>query len=258
VPYRAIARFSDGTTFDVTTGAAWSSSSTSVASISGALGTVGIATALRGGTTTITARLGSISGSTTLTVSSAALTGLTVTPSTGIIPIGWWRQYTATAVFADGLTANVTSQTTWTSNQPLVAQSGNGALYGGRVTGLSAGTATVRARFGGLSGTASATVMSLRLTSIDLTPESPVSPIGVPIQLTATGTFTDGTTTIQLDITLQVGWKASPQKNGTVSNSEGSRGVVTMYDGQAAAVIHAVPPDPTNTAGDAHTWVSAP
>jgi hypothetical protein len=100
--------------------------------------------------------------------------------------------------------------------------------------------------------------MLLRLTSIDITPQDPTSPLGVPIQLTAIGTFSDGSTTIQLDVTLQVGWKASPQKNGTVSNSEGSRGVVTMYDGQAAAVIHAVPADPTNTAGDAHTKVSVP
>ena len=45
-----------------------------------------------------------ISGTATLNVSSAALTGVTVTPPTGIIPVGYWRQYTATAVFADGLT----------------------------------------------------------------------------------------------------------------------------------------------------------
>ena len=99
--------------------------------------------------------------------------------------------------------------------------------------------------------------MALRLTNIEVTPVDPHAPIGTPEQLTATGTFTDGTTTIQLDLSLQVGWKVSPSKDGTVSNSEGSRGVVTMYS-VGSALIHAVAPDPTSTAGDAHTKVYSP
>ena len=91
-----------------------------------------------------------------------------------------------------------------------------------------------------------------------VTPDNATTPVGVPIQLTATGTFTDGSTTITLDITLQVGWKVSPKKDGTVSNTDGSRGVVTMYSSGDSALIHAVIPDPNNTAGDAHTKVNSP
>ncbi|MDP3153580.1 MAG: Ig-like domain-containing protein [Archangium sp.] len=258
VQYRALATFSDGTTFDITTVAAWSSSSPAVASVSGAAGSVGLVTALSGGATTLTARFGTVSGTASLTVSSALLTGLTVLPASGIVPLGYFRPYTVRALFDDGLTIDITRQATWTTGSPAVANVGNGALYGGRVTGLSAGTTTVLARFGGQGGSATATVMNLRLVNIAVTPENQSSAVGVPIQLTATGTFTDGTTTIELDITLQVGWKVSPKKNGTVSNTDGSRGMVTMYNGSSSAVIHAQSSDPGSTSGNAHTKVYSP
>lgn len=259
VPYRAIATFSDGTTFDVTSVAAWSSSNSTVASVSGARGTVGIATALSGGTTTITAQLRLVSGSALLTVSSAALTGLLVTPAAGIIPLGYWLRYTALAQYADGLSIDVTEQATWTTGTPTVAAAGNGAIYGGRVTGLAPGNSAVVARFAGLGGTAAATVLSMRLADVIITPVNQSTPVGVPLQLTATGVFIAGNITIQLDITLQVGWKVAPKKNGTVSNTDGSRGVVTMYDASSAANILAHAWDP-NSSGSmtANTKVYAP
>lgn len=257
VPYRALATFSDGTTFDVTTVTAWSSSNSAVASVSGASGTVGVATALTGGTTTITAQLRAVSGTAALTVSSAALTGLTVTPATGLIPVGYWRRYTATAQYADGLVIDVTAQATWTTGTPAVAAGGNGTIYGGRVTGLSPGSSSVIARFAGQGGTAAATVLAMRLADLIITPVNASTPVGVPIQLTATGVFVAGNITIQLDITLQVGWKVAPKKNGTVSNTDGSRGVVTMYDASSAANILAHASD-GNTSMTGNTKVYAP
>jgi hypothetical protein len=256
VQYRARAGFSDGTTFDVTTNAAWTSSSPAVAAIGG---TTGLATALSGGVTTITARLGTVSGSATLTVSSAPLVGLTVTPASGIIPTGFWRPYTATALFDDGLVVDVTKQATWTTGTPTVAHAGNGPLYGGRITGLRVGTSTVVARFNGQGGTAQAIVMDLRLVALEVTPQNATTSVGDPLQLYAMATFSDGTTTIQLDITLQVGWQVSPKKNGTVSNTDGSRAVVTMYNDSSSAVFHAIPPAfADDGAGDAHTKVYSP
>jgi hypothetical protein len=283
VPYRAVARFSDSSTLDVTAGAAWTSSAPQVASISGAAGSVGVATALSGGTTTITAQLGTTSGSATLTVSSAPLLSLTVTPVTGVIPVGFWRKYTATANYGGGLAIDVTTQATWTTGSPAIASAGNGVLHGGRVTGLSAGTSSVVARFFAQTGTATATVRALRLFDLDVTPLNPVAQVGVPIQLTATGEFADptancdwngwwgdlfggdgahcasGTVIIQLDVTQQVGWMVWPKRNGTVSNTDGSRGVVTMYSPDETALVLAVRWEPMGrwlTVG--RGWVRSP
>ena len=265
VRYRAVAAFSDGSTLDVTTGAAWSSSQPQVASISGGFGSAGVAMALSGGTTTIAARMGTISGTASLTVSSAALVSVTVTPATGVIPIGYWRKYSATANFGGGLSVDVTTQATWTTGSPTVASAGNGLLHGGRVTGLRAGTSSVTARFGARSGTATATVRSLRLVDLDVTPLNPRTPVGVPIQLTAMGEFADpnancdwngwwddllrgrdedhcshGTALVTLELTQQIGWMVWPKRNGTVSNTDGSRGMVTMYSPSAFALVLAM------------------
>jgi hypothetical protein len=70
--FQAIGTFSDGSIKDITSSVGWSSSATSIVSISG----TGLANALIGGVppggppveVTITATLGSVSGSTTLTV----------------------------------------------------------------------------------------------------------------------------------------------------------------------------------------------
>ncbi|MDD2540486.1 MAG: DUF3443 family protein [Desulfuromonadaceae bacterium] len=66
--FSATGTFSDNTTRDLTTSAIWSSSATSVATISNVAGSTGRATAVGIGTTTITATSGGISGATTLTV----------------------------------------------------------------------------------------------------------------------------------------------------------------------------------------------
>jgi hypothetical protein len=257
--YRAVATFSDGTTFDITAVASWSSTSPLVASVSGAPGSVGLATALSGGTTTLRAQVGAVSGTASLTVSGAALTSVTVTPATGIIPRLYWRQYRATATYADGTSQDVTEQAAWSTGTPAVASAGNGMLSGGRVSGLTVGTSTVTARFGGLTGNAAATVSQMTLTGLVVTPDDAFTPVGVPIQLTATGTFSDGVTTLTLDITLQVGWKVAPKKNGTVSNTDGSRGLVTMYEPSSSANILAQAFEPaTGTIFTSNTKVNAP
>jgi hypothetical protein len=65
--YTATGHFSDNTTQDITKSVTWSSSDTSVATISNQLGSKGLATTDGvTGTTVITATLGNISGSTSL------------------------------------------------------------------------------------------------------------------------------------------------------------------------------------------------
>ncbi len=66
--FTATGTFNDGSTKNLTTTVMWSSSTTTVATISNSAGTQGLATTVAQGTTTITATSGSVSGTTTLTV----------------------------------------------------------------------------------------------------------------------------------------------------------------------------------------------
>jgi hypothetical protein len=70
--FTATGTYSDNSTQDLTTSATWTSSVTTVASISNTAGANGRATAAAAGATTITAAVGSVSTSTTLTVTGGA------------------------------------------------------------------------------------------------------------------------------------------------------------------------------------------
>jgi Domain of unknown function (DUF1929)/Bacterial Ig-like domain (group 2) len=72
--FTATATYSDGSTASVTTTAAWTSSSATVATVGA---TTGLATAVSGGATTISATVGTITGSTTLTVAGGSNVSLT-------------------------------------------------------------------------------------------------------------------------------------------------------------------------------------
>ena len=82
--FTATGYYSDGTSANLTQSVTWASSETSVATISNAAGTQGLATFVSGGTTTITATLGSVSGSATLTVPIAINETITTTDQVAI------------------------------------------------------------------------------------------------------------------------------------------------------------------------------
>lgn len=139
----AIGTFSDGSTQNVSSSVVWSTASPTIASISSS----GLATAVGHGTTTITATSGSISGGTPLTVE-GMLTSIQVTPSGNSILMGTAQQFTATGTFSDGTTENLTAQATWTSSNTSVATINSSGL----ATGITAGTSTITATSGAVTG----------------------------------------------------------------------------------------------------------
>ena len=106
--------FSDGSTKDLTSQVSWTSGNNAIAQVSDAAGTKGLVTGLGVGSTVIIATLSGIQGSTTVIVNAATLTSLIVTPANPSLAKGATLQMTATAVFSDGTTQNVTSQVDWT------------------------------------------------------------------------------------------------------------------------------------------------
>lgn len=133
----------------------WASSNAGVATVSSA----GLVTAVAAGTATITATDGSVSGSATVTVAAAAaaptptVAVVTVAPSSSSMLVGAAVQLAATDHDQGG---NVLSgQTnTWQSSNAAVAT----VSATGLVTAVAAGTATITATDGAVSGSATVNV----------------------------------------------------------------------------------------------------
>jgi len=202
----------DNTGANVSGSVAWLSSNNTVATVNAS----GIATTRAQGLTYITASAnGSTSNVATLTVSPPILTALSITPAAASVPMGLPTQLTATGIFTDGLQIDITSQVTWTSANPTVATVDTKGLVTGLVLGSST---TVTASFMGLITSAPATVSvaAAALASISITPTAPSTPMGVNLPLTATGTYTDGTTG---NVSGAVTWGTSNPAVATVNAS---------------------------------------
>jgi uncharacterized protein YjdB len=190
----AIGTFNDGGTRDVTHQAIWSVSDPTVVSIGASNGLV---VGLAPGLVTITASLGSATDSVPFTVTSAKIVSISLVPSVTTIPIGGHTRFTATGVFDDSSTQDITMSSHWTSTNPAVATVGSSSGSYGSATGVSAGTTTINADFSyaGASATGSAqlNVSTATLTSITLSPSSGLIAPGSSLQFVATGTFSNGT-----------------------------------------------------------------
>jgi len=222
--FTATGHFSDNTTQDLTTSVTWSSSKTSIATISNAAGSQGLATSVGTGTTTISATSGSVSGSTTLTVTTATLQSISVTPSNPSVANGTAQQFTATGHFSDNTTQDLTSSVTWSSSKTSVATISNTSGSQGLATSVGTGTTTISATSGSVSGSTTLTVTGATLQSITVAPPNPSIPVGTTQQFTATGHYSDGNTQ---DLTTSVGWNSSDTTVAMISNSNGAQGLAT-------------------------------
>jgi len=126
----------------------WSSSQTTVATVS----PTGLVTGVSGGTATITATSEGRTGTATVTVAGSGVRTVTVTPSTATINVLGTVVLTATVRDPSG--AIINSPVTWSTSNALIA----GVSNNGTVSGLLPGTATITAKSGSATGTATITV----------------------------------------------------------------------------------------------------
>jgi len=231
--FQAVALYDDGTSENVTGRATWTSSSPEVAEVTTGAGSRGRATALAAGSTTITARFDGASGSARLTVTEATIDRIQVTPFLPTLPTGFGTQMQAVAVYTDETTRNVTGLATWSSSDDAVAAVSNAFGSRGQLAALSAGTATITARFEGVRGTTSATVTSATLDGITVAPGTATVSVRGVQAFAATGAFSDGST---LDITDEVTWSSTDRSVADVSNAAGSRGEATGFAPGTTAV----------------------
>lgn len=215
--------YSDGSIQPVTAGLSWLSSSSTVAGVD----LNGLATGLAPGQATITATYQTLTATASLTVTPAVLTNIVVTPVTTVVGIKGNVQYTATGVFSDNSTQDLTSQAVW------ISSNANFALIsaGGLASGVSAGTTTITASFDGVTGSATLTVTTAVLQSIAITPANPIVPPHSRIQLTAIGTFSDGTQ----EVLSGVSWHTTSARyamvngNGLLRTKKATNQAVRVY-----------------------------
>ncbi|EHH1078914.1 hypothetical protein J7I01_004629, partial [Vibrio parahaemolyticus] len=231
-PFTATAILSDGvTTIDVTADPAisWTSSDTSIATISTSGANKGEATGEDLGTVTITAAGTTpegtpLTGTAQLTVTAAVATGLQVTPPTETTPVGLTKGFTASLMMSDGTTPDVTEQVAWVSSDTAIATIVSGAPSGnGVATGEALGEATITATHtSGESSTATLTVTSKVVTALAVTPPTETTPAGLTKPFTATATYSDASTD---DVTNSVSWTSSDTGIATIESNGIATGV---------------------------------
>jgi trimeric autotransporter adhesin len=238
--FTATAIYSDNTQQDVTAQATWVSSNTGVAQVStggggpgpggGARGTV---TAIAAGSSTISATVNGITGSTPVTVTAATLTSISLTPTEPSVAVGTQVTFVATALYSDNTTTNVSNQATFTSSDATVAAVSTANGSRGQAQTLAAGSATITAAYGGLTGSTLITVTSAKLTTLQITPFSPTLLPGFSTNLVATGIYSDNTTR---DLTALATWSSSDPTVASLSNAAATRGQITPIKAGATTV----------------------
>jgi len=233
VQLTAFAELDDGRTgFDVTDIVEWEADPGDVASVEG-----GLVTGLEAGVAEIQVTdpdsgTDSEPDAAVITVvnapdPNAELLEITAAPVDILTFPGGTAQLTVTGRYDDDTFRDVTSQVTYSSNRPQFATVDTAGL----VTAHAPGTARISIQHpSGRSVGDRPEVTVGGLTQIHLSPVSAEVAIGATTPMLALGTFDNG---VGADITAQVEWSSTVASVASVSNLEGTRGLVT---GVAAGV----------------------
>ncbi|WP_370307466.1 beta strand repeat-containing protein [Sinimarinibacterium flocculans] len=225
-PMVATAVYSDNSTQNVTAQASWTSSAPGVVAVGDSGAEKGRVTAVAASATpaTITAALEELEDTAEVTVSDAVLEEIQVTPADAQVPAGTTRQFTATGVYSDSSTQDLTGTVQWSSSDEQVATINASGLLS--AVAASTEPVTLTATAGSISGTTDVTVTSGVLQAIWISPDSASIPrYGFKARFRAIGTYSDGATA---DLTEQVVWSTTAAAGvATISNNAGSRGVAT-------------------------------
>jgi len=196
----------------------WTSSNTDVVTVDGN----GLVTAKAKGTATITATAEGKSGTSQFTISPGAVNKVTVTPGSMSMTNGDKQHLAATAEDASG-TVLGDRTVIWSSDNTQVA-----TAFGGEVTAVGPGSATITATVDGVKGSASVTVANTPVASVSVAGASVV--VGSKVQLTATVRDTRGVVVTD----RAVSW-SMPANNGVASINATTGEVTGLAPGSVTA-----------------------
>lgn len=222
--YTATGIFSDHTREDITSLVNWTSANPSIASISNIRGHKGLATGTGVGSTTISASYNAIIGTARITVNASTLSSISVTPSHSQIPKGDRQQYTATGIYSDQTTVDLTQDVVWNTGSALTAIISNLSGSKGLALGVNAGTTPISATFGSVTGSTPLTVTSAILSAVEVSPINQTIAAGNTLQYTAIGIYSDRS---EVDVTNSATWLSSHTAIATISDGGGTNGLAT-------------------------------
>jgi len=162
-----------------------------------------------------------------------------------IISVGEFANFTATGLYANGVSKNLTQLVEYTSSDPTVAEAPNTQGNRGKVNGLKPGIVTIIATDAG-TGVSSDDVDGVNghltvqgaLVSITLKPVDKNAGVGDLIAYTATGQLSDGNTK---NLTQKVVYASSDTSVAVCPNAEPNKGQVQAV-GVGVATITATDP----------------
>jgi hypothetical protein len=149
----ATGTYDDGSTKDLTGSATWTTSDSTVATVSkGGLVTAASNIATPPGTATITAASGTLTATSTITVNTGPLTSITINTTTPNPSAGQTVVFTAMGTFSGSSTQqDVTSLVSWTSNNTTVIATIAGGTGAVSSTATSGSTTNVTATLSGIT-----------------------------------------------------------------------------------------------------------
>lgn len=228
---RARATYTDGSQADVTEQALWVSDDATIVTVSNAASSRGVVRGLNGGSTVVSASLGSVRGQATVTVQAATVLTLELSPAMVSVEAGRSTNVRAVVLLSDNTRRDVTQQSVWTSVTPAVATVSDQPMTRGLVRGVVNGTTTIRATYQGQTASAQVLVQPATMTSLSISPAAVSVPLGLPYGFEAIAAFSDGTA---YPVTTQVQWSSS---NTGVAEVLMSQGYAYLDSKQAGSTV---------------------
>jgi trimeric autotransporter adhesin len=145
-------------------------------------------------------------------VTAATLSSIQLSAPQLSLAAGLSADITATGTYSNGTTQNLNASVQWSSSSPAVATvSATGVMLA-----ITPGSTTITATLNGVSATLTLNVTEAILQGITVTAPSSSFALGFNLQLTATGTYSDGSTQ---NLTGSVTWSSSNLGIAVVSST---------------------------------------
>ena len=195
------------------------------------------------------------------------LVGILVTPDALVVPLGSTVKMTATGLYDDRRTEDLTAAVEWASERRKIVGISNGLDAEGELTGRELGETRIWAQLDGVkSSRTSVVVTDLEITELRVTPESLKLAVDQQVALTATATFSDGSTS---DATGLVRWVTADSSVAGLDGAEvlgtsvGSTSVTAQFEDRvsppvAVEVVEGATADawPPDLVVDTVDWIS--